>query len=222
MHALQLTLKAWRDLASEPERNIWLGFSAEYVDENQDCDVVLCWRGTVVRLTVPVPAWLRDVACDRLLRWLVPAAQHAEEWTINLLGDVLTYWKQEPPKWKKLLYLKFWRAARVHKGFKQLYCTRYEHSTPKAAAVTRSSAVDAELLQPAVAQGSQAAQAGLAQQRHSARAGPASEDRDLESGNAQRVSAAEASWKTVHSNFDRRRMRSCQGALCVHAWSLSS
>ncbi len=48
---MQLTLRAWRDLALEPERKIWVGFGAEHGNKEQGYDIILCWRGTVVRFT---------------------------------------------------------------------------------------------------------------------------------------------------------------------------
>ncbi len=46
----QLTLRAWSDQATEPNRKIWVGFSAECGDNEQGYDIVLCWRGTMVRV----------------------------------------------------------------------------------------------------------------------------------------------------------------------------
>ena len=50
LFSTQLTLRAWSDIATEPNRKIWVGFSAECGDNEQGYDIVLCWRGTMVRV----------------------------------------------------------------------------------------------------------------------------------------------------------------------------
>ena len=43
-----------------------------------------------------------------------------------MLGDVLTYWEEEPTSRERWLHGKMWWASRVHFGFRQLYCGNYE------------------------------------------------------------------------------------------------
>ena len=74
-----------------------------------------------MRMPVTMPDVRRRNVADKAML----TAQYAEEWTLNLLGDVLSYHEEEPTMLQKLRG-KLWSASRVHLGCKQLYCTKYE------------------------------------------------------------------------------------------------
>ena len=49
-----------------------------------------------------------------------------------MLGDVLSYWEEEPTSRERWLRGKIWWASRVHFGFRQLYCANYEPPVSEA------------------------------------------------------------------------------------------